>query len=124
MPRDYRKIIAWQRAHELTLTTYRLTQRFPKHEMFGLTSQLRRAAVGAGANIVEGASRDSIKEYLHFLHIAFGSSKEAEYLAMLAHDLRYLDDSQYAGLTESQDQAISTLYGLIKSVEKEAGMGQ
>ena len=71
--RDYTKILAWQKADDLTVAVYELTRRFPKDELYALTSQLRRAAYSVPANIVEGSSRESKKDYLHFLHIARGS---------------------------------------------------
>ena len=70
--RDYTKIVTWQKADDLTVAVYELTRHFPKDELYALTSQLRRAAYSVPANIVEGSSRESKKDYLHFLHIARG----------------------------------------------------
>src|SRR5207249_3664946 len=79
--RDYTKIKAWRLADDLTVAVYERTRSFPKEEMYGLTSQLRRASYSVPANIVEGASRESKKDYLHFLYIARGSLSEANILS-------------------------------------------
>ena len=81
--RDYTKINAWRLADDLTVAAYQRTRSFPKEEIYGLTSQLRRASYSVPANIVEGASRDSKKDYLHFLYIARGSLSETQYLYTL-----------------------------------------
>ena len=77
--RDYTKIETWKLADDLTVAVYGRTRRFPKEEMYGLTSQLRRASYSVPANIVEGSSRESKKDYLHFLYITRGSLSEAQY---------------------------------------------
>src|SRR6185295_2151721 len=88
--RDYTKIEAWRLADDLTVAVYQHTRTFPREEIYGLTSQLRRASYSVPANIVEGATRDSKKDYLHFLYIARGSLSEAEYFVHLACRLGYL----------------------------------
>lgn len=85
--RDYRKLEAFQRAHQLVLAVYRLTKAFPAEERFGLTSQLRRAAISITSNIVEGSARDSESEYRRFIEIAHASSWEVEYQIQLAVEL-------------------------------------
>lgn len=117
--RDYKKIKAFQLADTLVLNVYRLTKTFPKEEQFGLTSQLRRAVLSVAANIVEGASRQYKKEYLHFLHISRGSLSETGYLLHLALRLNYLTDKDFGGIDRLQQETAMTLYGLIKSVAKE-----
>jgi four helix bundle protein len=81
--RDCTKIEAWRLADDLTVAVYERTRSFPREEIYGLTSQLRRAAYSIPANIVEGASRESKKDYLHFLYIARGSLSETQYLSTL-----------------------------------------
>src|SRR6266513_3575841 len=88
--RDYTKIDAWRLADDLTVAVYEHTRSFPKQEIYGLTNQLRRASYSVPANIVEGASRESKKDYLHFLYIARGSLSETQYFIHLAHRLGYL----------------------------------
>jgi len=121
MARDYRKIIAWQRAHDLTLLVYRHTKSFPREELFGLTSQLRRATYSTPTNIVEGASRGSDKDYLRFLYIARASLTEAQYLIRLAHDLGYLNDEQFHELSGKVKSTHAPLHGLIESVKSQVG---
>jgi four helix bundle protein len=123
MPRDFRNIKAWRHADDLAALVYSVTQAFPKHELYGLTLQLRRAAVSAPANIAEGAARTHKKEYLNFLYIARGSLAEVLYLLHLAHRLGYPGDTEYGDMEKAQAEAARTLYGLIDSVEQEAGGG-
>ena len=85
MTRDFKKIKARQHADDLAVTVYIKTRNFPRDELYGLTSQLRRAAVSVAANIAEGSSREHKKEYLNFLYIARGSISEVEYLLHLSN---------------------------------------
>ena len=117
--RDYSKIVAWQRAHGLTVQVYKETGAFPSQEKFGLTSQLRRSASSVAANIVEGSARSTKKDYLRFLHIAWGSLKETEYFLLLSHDLGYVTNDKYSELTELVNGVFAPLWGLMKSVEEE-----
>ncbi len=90
MIRDYKKIKAWQLADELTLLVYRVTKGFPKNEVWGLTSQMRRSAVSVPANIVEGSARKNKNEYLQFLYIAKSSLTELSYCITFTKELEYL----------------------------------
>jgi len=119
--RDYTKIEAWKLADDLTVAIYGLTRSFPKEEVYGLTSQLRRAAYSVPANIAEGSARDTKRDYLHFLYIARGSLSETQYFLHLAHRLQYLDDADHEKLAETVRRTFGCLHGLIKSVEIEAG---
>ena len=119
--RDYTKIEAWRLADDLTVSVYKRTRSFPKEEMYGLTSQLRRASYSVPANIVEGASRESKKDYLHFLYIARGSLSETQYFIHLARRLNYLPQEESDMLREQTKMAFACLHGLIRAVEKEAG---
>jgi four helix bundle protein len=92
---DFRKLRVWQKAHQLSLDIYKATKRFPKDEIYGLTSQIRRATVSIGANIAEGSGKDSNIEFKRFLSIAMGSSSERENHLLLARDLEYLDKTEY-----------------------------
>lgn len=93
--KDFRSLKIWQRSHAMALTVYKLTREFPKHELYGLTSQIQRAAVSVPTNIAEGCGRDSDAELKRFSVIAMGSSSEVEYLLLLAHDLGYLQTDVY-----------------------------
>ncbi len=120
MARDFKNIKAWQYADDLAVFTYSKTKSFPREELYGITSQLRRAAVSVPANIAEGASRNHKKEYLHFLYIAKGSIAEIEYLLHLSKRLAYLKSDEYQKIEDIRKQAARTLYGLINSVEKDS----
>jgi four helix bundle protein len=114
--RDHTKLRAFELADEVTVLVYRVTARFPKEEMFGLTSQLRRAAVSVPSNIVEGCARDSEADYLRFLNIAFGSLRELRYQLNLAKRLGYFSGED-APLVESKIvEAEKVLNSLIRSL--------
>jgi|ERR1041384_408610 four helix bundle protein len=117
--RDYTKILAWQKADDLTVAVYEVTKQFPKDETYALTNQLRRAAYSVPANIVEGASRKSHKDYSHFLYIARGSLHETHYFVHLAHRLSYLDTKARSRLLAQAEEVSRTLTGLIRAVEKD-----
>ena len=119
--RDYTKIEAWKLADDLTVAVYERTRVFPKEEMYGLTSQLRRASYSVPANIVEGSSRETKKDYLHFLYIARGSLSETQYFIHLSRRLGYLSAQEADGLVGQTKQTFACLHGLIKAVEKETG---
>ncbi len=119
--RDYKKIRAFHYADQFVLAVYQSTRSFPKEELFGLTSQIRRSAVSIAANIAEGASRQHQKDHLHFLYIARGSAAEAEYLLSLASRFSYLEAKKYKELELLVQETSKILYGLISSVTKEAG---
>ncbi|MEI8138469.1 MAG: four helix bundle protein [bacterium] len=119
--RDYTKIVAWQKADDLTVAVYEGTRSFPKDELYALTSQLRRAAYSVPANIVEGSSRESKKDYLHFLYIARGSLSETRYFIHLSRRLKYADDAACKLLLDQANETMRVLAGLINAVEQEAG---
>jgi four helix bundle protein len=119
--RDYTKIEAWRLSDDLTIAVYERTRSFPREEIYGLTSQLRRAAYSVPANIVEGASRESKKDYLHFLYIARGSLSETQYFIHLAQRLGYLSPETADALQQHTKVTFGCLHGLIRAVEKEAG---
>jgi four helix bundle protein len=98
--RDFHKLIIWQRSHQLALKVYSISKLFPKDELFGLTSQVRRAVSSIPTNIAEGCGRASNKDFAHFLQIAIGSAAEVEYELLLAHDLNYINENDYQTLTE------------------------
>ena len=118
--RDYNKIIAWQKADDLTVAVYTATRCFPKEELYALTSQLRRAVYSVPANIVEGSARETQPDYLHFLHIARASLSETQYFIHLATRLSYLDREHHDALMSQAEEVARTLAGLIKAVSSEA----
>jgi four helix bundle protein len=92
---SHKRLIAWQQCHALVLEVYRATDSFPKHELYGLTSQARRAAFSAAANIVEGAARKGSNEFRRFLDIALGSINEVGYALEVAAALNYIDQARH-----------------------------
>jgi len=96
--RDFKKFEVWQLSHQLTLKVYTSTKNFPKEEIFGLTSQIRRSFASIGYNISEGSGRNSDKEFANFINIALGSSNEAENQLILAKDLKYINENDYGNL--------------------------
>lgn len=93
--RDYKKYTIWEKSHKLALEVYAITKSFPKEEMYGITSQLRRASLSVPTNIVEGAARNSQKEFAHFINISSGSAAETEYLIRFSFDLNYINEDQF-----------------------------
>ncbi len=91
--KDFRDLEVWKKAHELTLAVYKSTETFLKHELFGLTSQMRRCSASIGANIAEGCGRSNNGDFHRFLQNAMGSAVELDYHVLLAHDLGYLGES-------------------------------
>lgn len=117
MYEDTSKLIVWQKSHELVLKIYKITENFPKEELFGLTSQIRRAAVSIPSNIVEGKARGSNNEYNRFLLIARGSLEEVKYQLLLARDLKYISDEKYNSTLELAKDVGRLLSGMIKRLE-------
>src|ERR1044071_1020683 len=108
--RDYTKIEAWRLADDLTVAVYEGTRSFPREEIYGLTSQLRRAVYSVPANIVEGSVRESKKDFLHFLYIARGSLSETQYFIHLARRLGYLAHGDADDLAARTKQAFACLH--------------
>ena len=114
---SYRELKVWQMGIQLARSTYTLTQKFPKDELYGLTSQMRRAAVSIPANIAEGHARDSTKEFLHHISIALGSLAELETLYVLAESFGYSDTAAVAALLQNTDEEGKMLRGLQKTLK-------
>jgi four helix bundle protein len=121
---DYRSNKAWQRCDDLAVAVYRATMHFPREERFGLTKQMRDAAVSAAANIAEGYGRRTIRDLLHFLYQARGSLNEVEYFIHLSHRLGYLEDAEREQLVALQGEAARALQGLIRYWERETASGR
>jgi four helix bundle protein len=112
----FQKLKAWQMAYALALDAYKMTMQFPKSEIYGITSQFRRAAISISANIAEGYERNHRKEYLQYLYIAKGSLGEFETYVLFARDLGYMDRDDFEILDEKRKATSSILRGLIKSL--------
>jgi four helix bundle protein len=114
----YKDLVAWQKGIELVTAVYRATREFPKEEMYGLTSQLRRAAVSVPSNIAEGQARYSHHEFQHFLRTARGSLAEVETQPVIARNLEYLQEKDLKELMRSTSELGRILNALIAAVEK------
>lgn len=118
--RDFKKIIVWQKADDLAVEIYEITRAsFPKDETYGLTSQIRRAAVSVAANVVEGSGRQTPADFLRFLGFAQGSLSEVEYYLHLARRLNYLDDATYENLENKRAEVGKTLTGFMNAIRKQ-----
>jgi four helix bundle protein len=114
---SYRDLIAWQKGRALVKRIYLLTGTFPKNEMFGLTMQLRRAAVSIPSNIAEGKGRYSNKDFVHFLRIARGSLAEVETQLTLSSDLGYSRQNEADAISKETEELSRILAGLIASMQ-------
>jgi len=118
MLKNYKELKVWQRFYQLCLEIYRITKGFPKEERYGLTSQIRRAAVSVPRNIAEGYGRKTTPEYIRFLYIAYGSNCELETQILLSGDLGYIETGKLEMLLEGIGEVERMLKALIKSIEK------
>lgn len=115
--KDFKDLRVWSKAHQLTIAIYRVTKEFPKEELFGMTSQMRRAASSIGSNIAEGSGRRCDGDFTRFLHIVRGSAAELEYQLLLARDLDLLSASRFAVLTGQVGEVQGMLSALIQQVQ-------
>ena len=115
--RDFKTLQVWEKAHALTLHIYSATAVFPKEEVYGLTSQMRRASSSIPANIAEGCGRSGDAELARFLHISMGSASEIEYFLLLAHDLHFLSREKYDTLSTQLLEVKRMLNSFIQKVK-------
>lgn len=115
--KDFGRLKVWERAHALTLDIYKLTARFPREELYGLTSQLRRCSASLGANIAEGCGKEGNREFFRFLQIASGSASELEYHLLLAQDLNYIGEEDYRRLEKQLLEFRRMLTALLQKVK-------
>jgi len=115
--RDFKNLQVWCKSHELTLEIYRVTNGFPKHELYGITNQIRRASVSIPANIAEGCGRFSEAELARFLQIAMGSASEVHYFLILTHDLGYLQRAKFEFLTKNINEIQKMLRAYITKLK-------
>jgi len=121
--RDFREIKVWSKAHLLTLEIYKVTINFPREEVYGITSQLRRSSASIAANIAEGFGRGGNKELARFLQIAMGSASEVEYHVLLSKDLNLINKLIYADLNERIVEIKRMLASLLLKVRRDARSG-
>jgi four helix bundle protein len=117
--KNFRDLQVWQKAHQLTVLAYSVTCKFPREEVYGLTSQIRRCAASVAANIAEGCGKRGNAEFQRFLGISTGSASELEYHFLLAHDLKLLDESDYERLNDAVVEVKRMLASLVRKVEQE-----
>ncbi len=118
---DFRRLKVWQKAHEFALTVYELTRGFPRDELYGLTSQMRRAAVSVPANIAEGCCRQGDVEFARFVRIALGSANELEYYLLLACDLGLVNKAEYERLNDGANEVKRMLISLGRTLKNASG---
>jgi four helix bundle protein len=112
----WKDLEVWKKAHVMVLEIYKFTAAFPNTERYGLIDQIRRASYSVPANIVEGQSRNTTKEYLYFLHNARGSVEEVRYFVLLSKELGYINDNIHEKLESEYETVSKMLNGLIKSL--------
>lgn len=115
--RDFRSLNVWEKSHTLTLNIYQITSQFPKEELYGLTSQIRRSSISIPSNIAEGCGQSSEAQFLRFLNIAFGSASELEYQILLAKDLKFLDNPLFKELLYLVREIKRMLSSLISAIK-------
>jgi four helix bundle protein len=106
--KNFKDLIVWRKAHELVLNIYKITKEFPREELYGITSQLRRSAISIPANIAEGFKKRGVKDKARFFNIAEGSLEETKYYLLLVYDLEYADTSGFDKLTDEIGKLLTT----------------
>lgn len=114
--KDFRQLKIWERSHQLVLAIYKATKAFPKEELYGLTSQIRRSSMSVPTNIAEGCGRNTDADFARFLQIAMGSASETEYQLILAHDLGFLPNDSYEKLHADVEEIKRMLVSFLKTV--------
>jgi four helix bundle protein len=117
--RDHKKLKAFELADEIVILVYRATASFPKEELYGLTSQIRRSVISVPSNIVEGCARDTQEDYVRFLNMAFGSLRELHYQLSLSKRLGFLSDEDLSIIEPKVTETEKVLNGLIKALRKD-----
>jgi four helix bundle protein len=117
--RDFHSLKVWHKAHQVTLRVYTATKRFPKDELYGLTSQVRRSATSIPTNVAEGCGRSGEAELARFLNIAMGSASELEYQLLLARDLKLLDSDEHQSLSGDVIEVKRMLTSLVQKLKAE-----
>jgi four helix bundle protein len=119
----HERLKSWSACHDLTLAIYRVSQKWPSREMYGLTSQARKAAYSAAANIAEGSAKRGNAEFRRFLNISLGSLAELSYILLLARDLEYLKREEWGEIEALRDHAGRLTWGLYRSLERKSKAG-
>jgi four helix bundle protein len=117
--KDFRQLQVWEKAHQLALAIYKITKEFPKEELYGLTSQIRRASMSIPTNIAEGCGKYTDADFARFLQIAMGSASETEYQLLLSHDLGFLNTERYSVLNADITEVKRMLASLLRTIRAE-----
>ncbi|MBS4029224.1 MAG: four helix bundle protein [Ignavibacteriales bacterium] len=117
--KDFRDLKVWKKSHLLTLEIYKVTSTFPKEEIYGITSQMRRSSSSIPTNIAEGCGRGSDAEFVRFLFIAMGSANELDYQLLLARDLKFLNEEAYLNLYAEVVEIKKMLSSLINKIKSD-----
>ncbi len=117
MLKNYRDLKVWQKSYQVCLEIYKITKGFPRQETYGLTSQIRRAAISVPSNIAEGNGRKTTPEYIRSLYVGYGSNCELETQVLLSGDLGYIKSEKLKGIQEAIGEVERMLKALIKSLE-------
>ena len=115
---NYQELAVWNKSHQLVLKVYKVTKTFPQEEMYGLTSQIRRAALSIPTNIAEGSGRGGDKEFARFCQISYGSVNELEYHFLVARDLGFIDAAVYQPLQDALTEIRRMLAKLIATLQQ------
>lgn len=118
MAHPWKDLIVWQKAHELVLAIYKVTNNFPEKERYGLSQQIRRASTSVAANLVEGKSKKTDKEFSAYLYNSRGSLEETRYHLLLSKDLKFIDEVQYNDLEKLATEVSLLLNKLIATLNK------
>ena len=118
--RDFHQLSVWQKSHQFTLDVYTLTRAYPKEELFGLTSQIRRSSSSIATNIAEGCGRGSDADFGRFLQMAMGSASESECQILLSFDLNYIDENQYKQMNAKVTEIKRMLSSLISKTKADS----
>ena len=116
--KPHKRLAVWNKAIDLTLDVYKESERFPKAEIYGLTSQMRRSAISIASNIAEGAGRQTKKEFINYLHMAQGSLSELDTHMLIARKLDYIPEENYEALVKKVETISKMITGLIKSLKR------
>ncbi len=115
---DFKNLLVWKKSLSFVTLLYEITRKFPNFEIYGLTSQIRRAAVSVSCNVAEGCGKSTVSDFLRFLYNANGSIKEVENLLIVAYQLKYIDEPQYEECDRLCREIARMLFGLINTLEK------
>ena len=118
MVQDYKQLKIWKRSFELAVNIYKLTAKFPKHEKYNLTSQLRRASTSISSNIAEGASKQTSTDFVRFLNQAYASLKDVESILLLSKELKYILVRDFEVIVKEIDELARMIYRFIKVVKR------